>query len=85
MTEHKATMSSANGPVPQKKLRDGGARLLALDGGGVKGVSALIILGDIMRRVKDLEVKTGSTTKKSARLLTTSISQLEQAPEALLP
>jgi patatin-like phospholipase/acyl hydrolase len=33
------------------------ARLLALDGGGVKGISALMILDEIMKQVKILEVK----------------------------
>jgi len=33
------------------------ARLLSLDGGGVKGISTLMILQEIMKQVKDREVK----------------------------
>lgn len=31
-----------------------GVRLLSLDGGGVKGISALMILDEIMKRIKDI-------------------------------
>jgi len=38
-------------PVPDS----GAVRLLSLDGGGVKGTSSMMILDEIMKRVKELE------------------------------
>ncbi|KAK4544432.1 hypothetical protein LTR36_004323 [Oleoguttula mirabilis] len=40
---------------PLPTLRKDGARLLALDGGGVKGVSSILILDAIMEKVRELE------------------------------
>ena len=53
-----AAVHVPQGPsLPQ--LRKNGARLLALDGGGVKGVSSALILDNIMDRVKRIEQDRG--------------------------
>jgi len=52
-------------PLPQ--IRKNGARLLSLDGGGVKGVSSLIILDAIMERVKKIEIARGINTSDAPR------------------
>ena len=46
-------------PVPNKNSK----RLLCLDGGGVKGISSLIILNGIMGRVRELEGKAPNPTQ----------------------
>lgn len=49
------------------KLRKNGARLLSLDGGGVKGVSSVIILDAIMEKVKKIEIAKGINTSEAPR------------------
>lgn len=51
--------STPQGP-PLPKIKSTGARLLSLDGGGVLGVSSLIILQEIMNRVREIEISKGS-------------------------
>lgn len=46
-------------PLPAKNAK----RLLCLDGGGVKGISSLIILDAIMKRVRELEKKAPDPTQ----------------------
>jgi hypothetical protein len=46
-------------PVPNKNSK----KLLCLDGGGVKGISSLIILNAIMERVKEFEGKAPNPTQ----------------------
>lgn len=53
-------------PSPPVLPRDG-ARLLSLDGGGVKGVSSLVILEEIMEKVKYIEISRGSKDKSDRR------------------
>jgi patatin-like phospholipase/acyl hydrolase len=48
---------------PHTPLPAGGARLLSMDGGGVKGVSGLIFLDELMKRVKAIEISRGSTNQ----------------------
>jgi len=48
MTESKTNTSA--GPAPEQ-----GLRLLSLDGGGIRGLSSLIILRDVMERIKSDE------------------------------
>jgi hypothetical protein len=45
-----------------------GAKLLSLDGGGIKGISSLIILKAIMDKVKEIEIKNQWNTSDKARL-----------------
>jgi patatin-like phospholipase/acyl hydrolase len=45
-----------------------GANLLSLDGGGIKGISTLVILKAIMDRVKVIEKKSGANTSDDTRL-----------------
>ncbi|KAK4565827.1 hypothetical protein LTR86_003676 [Recurvomyces mirabilis] len=52
-------------PLPQ--LRKHGARLLALDGGGVKGVSSALILDEIMTRVKRIELQNSISISQADR------------------
>jgi patatin-like phospholipase/acyl hydrolase len=44
-----------------------GVNLLALDGGGVKGISTLIILQAIMERVKDYEIENKLNPSRDTR------------------
>ena len=51
-------MDSASDRSFVKELREGeSAKLLSLDGGGVKGISSLVILQAIMEAVKEKEIK----------------------------
>jgi hypothetical protein len=45
-----------------------GANLLALDGGGIKGISTLWVLKTIMDKVRDLEIKSGVNPDTNPRL-----------------
>ncbi|EMC91470.1 hypothetical protein BAUCODRAFT_127370 [Baudoinia panamericana UAMH 10762] len=56
----KNTVPDVIPPGPRlPQLRKNGARLLACDGGGVKGVSSVLILDAIMEKVKQIEVHEG--------------------------
>jgi patatin-like phospholipase/acyl hydrolase len=46
---------------------DQGVNLLALDGGGIKGISTLIILQAIMERVKEYEIETKMNPSRDTR------------------
>ncbi|KYG47327.1 hypothetical protein M433DRAFT_172960 [Acidomyces richmondensis BFW] len=52
---------------PLPVLRENGARLLSFDGGGVKGVSAVMLLDAIMRRVRDIELASGESADQTNR------------------
>ena len=45
-----------------------GARLLSLDGGGIKGISSLLVLKSIMDIVKEIEKKNGANKSDDPRL-----------------
>jgi hypothetical protein len=45
-----------------------GAKLLSLDGGGIKGISSLLILKAIMDKVKEIEKNTMANTSDKSRL-----------------
>ena len=62
----KQSTHTPHGPPPPQ-LRKNGARLLALDGGGVKGVSSALILGEIMERVKRIELQNNISTSTDDR------------------
>ena len=51
MAGEKTTTPSTKSPPP------GAVRLLSLDGGGVKGISSLMVLDAIMKRVREIEKK----------------------------
>lgn len=62
-------MDSASDRNFVKELRTGeSARLLSLDGGGVKGISSLVILQAIMEAVKEKEIKEKVNTSDEERL-----------------
>lgn len=56
MADTNGTKHEVQGP-PLPKLKSTGARLLSIDGGGVKGVSPLTILDNLMERVKEVEIE----------------------------
>jgi patatin-like phospholipase/acyl hydrolase len=51
----------------KKAIRRDGVRLLSLDGGGVKGISALCTLQSIMEEVKRIEIECGINTSTEER------------------
>lgn len=51
-----------------KLNKDEGAKLLSLDGGGIKGISSLVILKAIMDKVKEIESQNKWSTCNLARL-----------------
>ncbi|KAK3065700.1 hypothetical protein LTR53_018125, partial [Teratosphaeriaceae sp. CCFEE 6253] len=59
--------SAPHGPSLSKVLTGKGARLLALDGGGVKGVSSVLILKAIMDRVRYIEQRDGIDASNDPR------------------
>lgn len=52
---------------PLPTLRKNGARLLSLDGGGVKGVSSVLILDAIMKKVKEIELSNDPNASTATR------------------
>lgn len=54
--------------ISSASIRKGGVRLLALDGGGVKGISSLVVLGAIMEQVKALEIEQEINNSENERL-----------------
>jgi patatin-like phospholipase/acyl hydrolase len=49
-------------------IPENGVRLLSLDGGGIKGISTLIVLDAIMTQIKEIEIERGISTSEEERL-----------------
>lgn len=53
---------------PLKSMRDMPKQLLSLDGGGVRGISSVLILDKIMKEIRKNEIDNGIDTSEEERL-----------------